>query len=502
MALKQKIFPEDLKIQFRNFISSRCGLYFKDHDLKNMEDAISARMEQRGFDSLPAYYNSLLNEEKKEEEFRELLNLLTINHTYFFRNEPQFKALKHLILPELISRRMQAANNFSGSKPVIRIWSAGCSTGEEPYSIAMVIRDIILDIDAWDIQIIATDASTEALANAKTGVYNKNSVRLVDKDHLEKYFIEKIDSFGNKAYAICDEIKKMVNFSYLNLAEESFPFNCDIIFCRNVVIYFELETTINIMNKIHSAIFDNGYLFIGYSESLQFISEKFKMEHWDEAIFYRKAEAEILPKESPELTVREAEKIIEEISKAEVEAEIETEAKTKIAPSEDMEQLLVEIAKSLRLKEYDKALTLVGEAKAIDKNEVEPYYLAAVIYTNQGRFNEAKEELASFLRSNPLFAPAHYMLGSIFFEEGDFLKAEASLKKTLYLNKDFALAYFYLAMVYKNTDRSNEALREFRNTLKGLEKFSADNIIAFSGGFNAATLISVCRDNIERIKTG
>jgi chemotaxis protein methyltransferase CheR len=192
------------------------------------------------------------------------LNRLTINHTYFFRNEAQFKALEERVLPELIERKrssvgrehvgrgtsnVQRPTSYGTERPTLRIWSAGCSTGEEPYSIAISLRETIPDIDEWDVQIFATDASEEALSRARRGIYGKNAVKPVSEERLEKYFTESADRDRSTKYEVRSTIKKMVTFNFHNLIEDEFQFGFDIIFCRNVVIYFEMDTTMNCISS-------------------------------------------------------------------------------------------------------------------------------------------------------------------------------------------------------------------------------------------------------------
>ncbi len=458
---KRVIFSEVLKNMFKSYITVRCGLYFKDHDLKNMEDAIVTRMNFYGFDSPDIYYTYLTTSEKKEDEFRELLNLLTVNHTYFFRDELQFKALRDKVLPDIIKEKRKQ----KGEKPRIRVWSAGCSTGEEPYSIAMVINDITKMYD-FDIEIYATDVNTNALESAKKGVYGKNSMRLVNREHMKAYFTEESEGH-NKKYIIHDTIRKMVNFCYLNLIDENFSTDFDIVFCRNVVIYFELETTIKIMDKLYSSLTDEGWLFIGYSENLHFMSDKFKMKDFEDTIFYQKIKKEDIPGfEIPRTSKEEVKDIIEQISRAELTAERKLWEKMEAVPPKKMENLLMEIMKYLHLKQYD----------------------------------EAKQQLQIVLNLNPLFAPAYYLFGSIYMEEEDLEDAKKSLRKALYLDKKFPLVHFALANVYKNEGRGSDALKEYRNTLKTLTHSLPPDIIPYSGGFNAGTLASICKNNIEILK--
>jgi len=485
----------DLKGQFRNFVASRGGLYFKDHDLRNLEGAISLRMKSRGIHSLPGYYAYLTTSPQKENEFRELLNIITINHTYFFRNTPQFKAFREKVLPEVIARKLRGAN--TKEKPSLRIWSAGCATGEEAYSIAMVVSDLIGDVENWDINILATDASEDALRRAQKGLYGRNSAKHVDEEHIAKYFTKEEDR-----YAINDTIKNMVNFAYFNLMDEEYPAGFDVIFCRNVVIYFEFETTLKVMNKLFSALTDQGYMFIGYSETLQYMQERLRMVSWEDAIYYRKGlprRAEAIAPVIPPKEEINIDKVLEEISRAEAEANIEAERKKAPLP-EEIEDIIIRIIKKMHMKEYAAALALAEEAIIADGRALDPYFLAAEIFINQGKPDEAKSKLASVLKVDSLFAPAHYLYGCIYMEENDLDNAKKSLKKALFIDKRFLLAHFYLAQVFKNEGHARNAIREYRNTLKLLSKDDPSDIVAYSGGFNAATFMSVCRDNLERLK--
>lgn len=496
-------FSPELKLRFRTYVTARSGLYFKDHDMRDLEDAISNRMHAVKIGSSLAYYDYLTRSERREDEFRELVNLLTIKHTYFFRNEEQFNALRDHVLPEIVSRKDHMAKAGDGASRRLKIWSAGCSTGEEAYSIAMTVMDVIGDTSGWDIQILATDASTEALEKARKGVYTAASLKPVDKHGLDRYFLKDESHNGRDQYRVADVLKNMVTFAYHNLIADEFPSGFDVIFCRNVVIYFELSTTVSVMEKFHSALNDKGYLFIGYSETLYFMPLKFKMVSRDDAIYYVKArpsralEAEAV---KPDRASRTLEEALEEISRSEILAAMEAEASKAKAMPRNIEEILIEATKSFHLNDYSRAISLIQRAQMMNKDAIDPYYLAAEIFVNQGRFKEAKENLAAALKLNPLFAPAHYLLGCILIEENLSDEAKSRLKKALFIDKDFSLAHFYLAHLYRTEGKPDDAIREYRNTMKVLSKNKSEDMIAYGGGFNVATIMSACRDNIERLK--
>ena len=503
MPNKKIVFPEEIRLRFRSFISDRTGLYFKDYDLKDLDGVIAGRMAACGFDSVLSYYAYAIASERKDAEVRELLNRLTVNHTYFFRDEAQFKALAEKILPGLIERKRKAAHSAAGpEKPAIRVWSAGASTGEEPYTIAMVLKDALPDIADWDIQVLATDASEEALERARKGVYGAGALRLVNAEHRCSYFSERPGSGPDARYAVADDIKKLVKFGFFNLMDDAYPGGFDLIFCRNVTIYFEQETTRRVMGKLAGALDGQGCLFIGYSETMQYISDKFQMVNWGDAIFYVKSgEAHgWRPAPPPAAPYKfKAGAVPEELSGAEFRGEFRERAEKK-ARSKLFGEKLLQAIKALYAKNYREALEFAEAARALDGDDPETYYLEAEVYANQGRLPDAKTCLRAALAKDMLFAPAHYLLGNVRAQEGETAAAEENYRKALYLANDFPLAHYSLANLYRQQGKTSEALREYRNALNVLAKAKPYDIIAYSGGFNAAALASVCKNSIEQLK--
>ncbi len=498
--------PDDLKMKFKGLVTVRSGLYFKDGDLNDLEKAILYRMSELKIDSPLTYYNFLTGAEAKEDEFRELLNRLTVNHTYFFRNEPQFKLLKEKILPELIAHKREEMiinHRKIGGKPSLRIWSAGCSTGEEPYSVAIVLKEAIPDLENWDVQVVATDASNSALEAAGKGTYGLTSMRFVSKERRDLYFIERKSIEGNVEYEIRDAIKNIVCFGYLNLVEQCYPTAFDIIFCCNVTIYFENQTTMGVMDKIYHSLNGDGYLFVGPSESLHFISDRFKMFDWEDAIYYQKRKPKEVLSEVKVAGMQrvKVDKTLEETSRRESEVRFRVSGSPETDPGKTVYDLLAEATRNLDRKKYYAALDLIGQAQRIGKESVEIYYLEAEALSSLGRFEEAKDSLKTAFKLNPLFAAVHYLLGFLLIEEGKIEEAKKSFKKALYLNKDFTLAHFGLANIYISEGRTQEAIREYRNTLNILAKHAPDDIVAYSGGFSAVAVAGACKINIEKLKT-
>ncbi len=267
--------------ELRDVIYKTSGIYYSESKKYLLESRILKRIQSLKLNSLYDYVNYIKNPGNKGE-LRNLFDAITINETYFFRAEQQFEALEKIIIPELIKDKSKDSPSV-----VIRIWSAACSTGEEPYTIAMIILEKIKPIfPNCQFQILGSDISTQVLEVAKSGVYKEYSVRNMPEYYLKKYFIVK-----DGAYFLKDEVKRLVRFSNINLFDANqvrMVSNCDVIFCANVLIYFDIPAKQKVVSYLYDALNPGGYLFIGYSESLHGISKAFKLVHLPKAIAYKK----------------------------------------------------------------------------------------------------------------------------------------------------------------------------------------------------------------------
>lgn len=283
MSLLDKLdLSQDDFVKIRDFIYEKSGMFFADSKKYLVEDRICRRMNELLIDKFDNYYYFIKYDPGKEQELVKLFDEVTTNETYFYRNLPQIEALQEVILPEIIEQKKK-----SGSK-TLKLWSAACSSGEEPFTMAMVLEEILgPSIKTWNIQILATDISNAILEKAATGIYNKNSLRSLPPDKLPKFF----NSFGDSDYKIKDHIKTMVDFQNVNLVDRMkmrMIRDFDVIFCRNVLIYFDVESKKQVISSLYNSLSNNGYLFIGHSESLHGISTAFKLVHLKNAMVYKK----------------------------------------------------------------------------------------------------------------------------------------------------------------------------------------------------------------------
>jgi chemotaxis protein methyltransferase CheR len=257
------ITPEEFQ-WFRTLIYDESGISLGDQKRTLLASRLSKRLRDLGLDTFLEYYTKV-TEDPTREEFTRMLDLISTNKTDFFREPKHFDFLRDEILPELAKEKR------------IRIWSSACSTGEEPYTIAITLFEGVQNPAQWDFKILASDLSTRVLAKAASGVYNEDRFRDMPPDVLKRHFLRgRGDSAG--LFKVKPHLASMIRFRRLNLMDDHFPIKTplDLIFCRNVMIYFDRPTQETLVNKFYRYLKPGGYLFIGHSESLQWVTHPFK----------------------------------------------------------------------------------------------------------------------------------------------------------------------------------------------------------------------------------
>ncbi len=269
-------------IKLRDFIYERSGLHFEEKKIYFVKKRLATRMNILGIESPKEYLWRLKYGDPNGKEFQELINLLTTNETYFFREFDQLAVFAENCLQEVCAAKERE------DRKQLRIWSAGCSTGEEPYTLSIILLEMVDRYHTWDVEIIATDIDTKVLQKARKGVYSKRSVKDVPEEYLEKYFIKDGDSYKVKYI-----VKKPVKFRHLNLMDEKkmrLMSGMDFIFCRNVLIYFDENSRRAVVSNFYESLNNGGYIFLGHSESMSRISSAFKLRRKNGLIVYQKVE--------------------------------------------------------------------------------------------------------------------------------------------------------------------------------------------------------------------
>lgn len=268
----------------RDFIHEKSGIFFAENKMYLVKNRLIKRMAELGIKTYRDYFYHV-KYDTSLKEFHSLMNLVTTNETSFFRNEPQLLSFSDEVLPLLIDEK----KNGKGSKR-IRIWSAGCSTGEEPYTLGIMLLQKLGGLPGWNMEIVANDISEQVLQNARRGEYNGITLRNVSSDMLNRYF-----SKAGDTYRINPEVKALISFSQMNLNDPrkiSMHSNFDVIFCRNVMIYFSDEVKKQLVRGFYNALRPGGYFYIGHSETLHGISKAFKLVYFKNALVYHKEAVE------------------------------------------------------------------------------------------------------------------------------------------------------------------------------------------------------------------
>jgi chemotaxis protein methyltransferase CheR len=265
-------------LKFKEFFYRRTGISFETSKRYFVDKRLVERIEATGMGTFRGYF-TLLRFQASGEELQQLTNSMTVNETYFLREEYQFKCLVDSILPQIVHRRV--------GTDAIRIWCIPSSSGEEPYSVAIYLLETWAGIKEWDVEIISSDIDTSILRRARAGRYSARSVQYLPEPWLKKYF----KSVGEE-YQLCDDLRQVVEFTRVNLAEPADTLNYrnfDVIFCRNLLIYFDDASRKTASDTFYEALNPGGYLCLGHSESMSRISSLFEVRKFPEAIVYRKS---------------------------------------------------------------------------------------------------------------------------------------------------------------------------------------------------------------------
>jgi chemotaxis protein methyltransferase CheR len=294
-TIAAQITEPELKL-LQALVYQECGMHFDDRRTHFLQDRLQRRLKECHLDSFYSYYRLLISKEGKNELAR-LLENLTVNETSFFRNKAQLDLFHKHVLDELI-RRKQVQRDYS-----LRIWSAGCSTGQEPYTLAMLVADSLayfylrnpadaavpspkpLIPQPWKVEIIASDISYTVLRAAQEGIYSETQMASVDYSYRLRYF----DKTGDR-YTIKKALKEVVHFDFHNLKTEYLPQRNDVIFCRNVMMYFDEAEQKRLLEKFARCLNLPGYLFVGHAESLLALTDKFVMVYRNSGTAYQKIE--------------------------------------------------------------------------------------------------------------------------------------------------------------------------------------------------------------------
>ena len=492
--MKDKL-PEHLFTELRKYLLANLGLNFTDNREKDLVRKIGLVAKEFNFTDTYKFILWLLNTNLTNKQIEILASYLTVGETYFLREKEGLDFLEQKYLPELIYKRR-------GKDQHLRIWSAGCASGEEPYSIAIMLLRAIPDIKNWDITILATDINPTFVNKAKKGIYTTWSFRNNPKWLINNYF----NKVEDNKFRILPGIKKMVTFSYYNLAKDIYPSltnntnAMDIIFCRNVLIYFSQKGIKDVTRRLYNSLVNGGILLVSPVEMSNLISPEFSRIYYSGRTIYQKNTKKVKQKEIPEWEIStpiKTQKSFPQVPKIEI-------VKPVFKPAETKPENKVKEDQTLKISGYEKAVNLFKqgsfeEAESIltniltkDKEGFKSIIsLLAKTKANLGKLDESGSLCKKALETNILDTGMYFLMATILQEQGKDKEAISLLNRALYLEPDFALASFFLGNLTMKSGENTTSLKHFKNTLNILAKLNPEEILPQSDGMTAGRLAEI-----------
>ncbi len=576
--------------RFRQLLLEKCGMYFDDNKLGVIRNAVQDRMVAGSIADYQNYYRMLTEPSQTRgleldavqsatgyrslgRELRRLIESLAVNETAFFRNKEHYRAIGEEVLPRLFRRHAVDRR--------IRIWSAGCSTGQEPYSLAMTVQESLqkagLNPANWKIEIVASDISERALRVAQSGRYRSDEMRGMTPEQIATWFrslsapsvatapLDPADIIGpgrvptirhrpQVAFEVSPQVREMVKFYFFNLVTPTFPddkfHHFDLILCENVTIYFTPEITRQIIHNLGNTMNDGGFLFIGYSETLWQVSDRFKLINTQETFYYQKpfpneeptryarhqpltgplsdqaprtAPSGILPQTTDQLRLRRTDNsartdpVFRRVSPAipkKATDDLPTPTRsgpvplpTKSRPDEllvatanletrSWRELLDDGKELLRDHQFDRALISLEQAQVLSSHQPEIMCALADIKLKLGDYKGATELCQRVIGLDNLSEAAHLMLAMIHHREGKLDRAIEEFRRTIYINIDSEIAHMRLGDIYRDMGKRNDALREYKHALSLLKQKGPEEIIE---DLSVGLLVQACQLNINRL---
>jgi chemotaxis protein methyltransferase CheR len=501
--------------RFRGWIAERLGLNFDDTKLEFLAGVLDRRADERGLALRP--YVDRLGGSDVDAELQALVVELTVPETYFFRHIDQLHAFADVALPEAKTRR--------GPLRTLSVLSVGCASGEEPYSLAMLVRERGVG-PGWNIAIRAVDVNPTMLAKAARGVYSAWALRETPAASQRRWF----KSVG-KEFLLEESIRAAVRFQQVNLAQGEggtdlwAPQTYDVIFCRNVLMYFTSESARVLMGRLTHSLTPGGHLFLGHAETLRGLSQDFHLRHTHGAFYYQRKDAqpgdgpslrEMAPPDAsdlnkegdssaaavPALDAAWAKSWVQTIQHASDRIQTLTERSVaesaprggEVPSSEAHTATQLRLAMELLEKErFSDALNVLGRLPTASERDPDVLLLRAALLTHSGQLGAAERVSAQLLERDELNAGAHYLLALCRDSSRDRQGAVDHDRAAVYLDPGFAMPRMHLGLMARRAGDSESARRELGQALLLLEHEEASRVLLFGGGFARDALIALCR---------
>ncbi|MDP6118388.1 MAG: CheR family methyltransferase [Planctomycetota bacterium] len=454
-AVKLQLDEETHRL-FAGFIETRAGLQFFDEaGYTNLRTAISRQMEEANSETPLEFYDFIRSQDGKEH-LRAFIEELTNNETSFFRNLPQFEALIRHLLPELIRARESTRR--------LRIWSAGCASGEEPFSVVMALLEVLPFPENWKIEVVATDINSQVLWKARRGIFSGRTFKAMPQIYSQKFISQRDDG----QYEVSPFVRQYVDFRMANLMEDLTPFNgsCDLIFCRNVMIYFRKSAIEKVLSKFRRTLAPDGYLLVGHAENPNNYSDDFSPLQVRDAFVYvpTKENFTSIPDSRPEPVADSDTPLI---------GGSLPPVRPRIFRTDEKEEALKQFISTARhafqhdrLHEAEELLETLFEE---DRIPAPAHVLMACLLVTTNRQEQAALHVKTALEEDQFCAEAHYLQGLFELDRNDTEQAMQCFKRSIFSDNQFPLSYFQLARLFHDKGEYRMAVTKYQNALKALD---------------------------------
>jgi chemotaxis protein methyltransferase CheR len=484
--------------RFRTLIQERSGLHFPERKRLDLASGVLRGLAESGYANLDEYFRVLRQSGTPagRAAFEQLVNLLTIGETHFFRDQAQFTALEQHILPGLIAQR-------AGGPRRLRLWSAGCASGEEPYSLGMLLAGLLPDQAAWQITVLATDINSQALRRADEAVYGDWSFREERaRTAQSRFFVRVPGPWVAPRYRLLDTIRHTVTFGPLNLVEDAYPalYNntvaMDVILCRNVLIYFHEDVVRRVLERLSECLVTGGWLILGHADPAPVHGlglPQLQVRQVGSALAYQKVEVSEAGAAAPWSSAPAA----GAATAAHVPVVPPPESPLPaIAPAAHAEppDLLAEVAALLEAGDALEAITRLEAHLQHAPDDAAAFTCLGEAYANLARWRHAREACERALALDALQLQAHFVLGMVREHSGDPDGALESFKRVLYLDRGHVLAHMAVAGLHARAGRADAARRALRNVVRLLAELPPGAAVPGAGGTTAGRLLAVAQE--------
>jgi len=471
---------------FQELLLRRTGMHITSRRSQEMGRHLWRVAAQEGMANLQVLYEKLDETRTESELWDQVISGLTIGETYFFRDRAQFEALRFHLLPEIIKRR--------GGERRLRLWSAGCASGEEPYSLAMLLTDIIPDIDRWSISILGTDINKESLGRARQARYKKWSFRQVGPDLVRRFFTQDEDRFE-----LHPRIKSMVSFNYLNLSEDNYPSlmtntsAMDLILCRNVAIYLPDEQVQAMVRRFAGCLSQGGWLMVAATETDPRGFPGFVTRNMGPAAVYQLRGVDDEKPQSPwdleACRTPEEPEPVAPLFKAPPPRPAAPQAMR--PPLVAGPDVLSQARHMMETNRYQSARCLLEQATVRQRAAAGLWLKGARRLANLGKLAEARYWCEKSLEGEPLSAEAHHCRALIALEDGEALLAGEHLRKALYLEPNHLAAHFSLATLYRRLGQNQKAQVHGRQAIRLASSLPPEQSVPEADGLAAGRIVTM-----------